>query len=211
MLHVPQGQIWDLDRSLMLAVNGSWGGGWDTFWWLVTQPWFWTPLFVAAIWMMWKQFGWRGMLIALGFVVLGLALADQTANFFKNHTPKFRPTRTLLPWDGVPYNTLIHTVKSLFTGVNYIGGNFGTVSGHAATAMAIGLTSAGIIRRRWYWFAAVAYVVLTSFSRMYLGVHFPLDILFGLTAGTLIGLAMLWLWRVVNKKHTIPVRGSQSK
>ena len=206
MLHVPQGQIWDLDRSLMLAINGSWGASWDGFWWLVTQPWFWIPFFVATIWLMYRQMGWRWMLVALGLVVLGLALADQTANFFKTYTPKFRPSRTLLPWGeaAVPYNTLIHTVKSLFTGVNYIGGNFGTVSGHAATAMAIGLTSAGIIRRRWYWFAAGMYVVLTSFSRMYLGVHFPLDILFGLTAGTLIGLAMLWLWRRTNKQYSKP-------
>lgn len=194
MTHVPEGNIWDLDRELMLAVNGSWGPGWDMFWWLVTQPWFWVPLFLATVWLMYKKLGWQGMLVALGFVVLGLALADQTANFFKTHTPKFRPTRTLLPWDGVPYNSLIHTVKG------YIGGNFGTVSGHAATSMAIALTSAGILRRRWFSFAVGAYVVLTAFSRMYLGVHFPLDILFGLTAGTLIGLAMLALWRWTNQK-----------
>ena len=194
MEHVPVGAIWDLDRELMLAVNGSWGAGWDTFWWLVTQPWFWIPLFVATLWVMQRQMGWRGMLIALGFVVLALALADQTANFFKNNTPKFRPTRTLLEWDGVPFNTLIHTVRG------YIGGNFGTVSGHAATAMAIGLTSALIIRRRWYWYAAGAYVVLTSFSRLYLGVHFPLDVLFGLTAGTLIALLAHWLWRLTTGK-----------
>lgn len=203
MEHVPVGSIWDLDRSLMLTLNGSWGDGWDGFWWLVTQPWFWTPLFVATIWMMYKRLGLRGMLIALGLVILGLALADQTANFFKTHTPKWRPSRTPLPWgeEGVPFNSLIHTVKSLFTGENYIGGRFGTVSGHAATSMAIGLTAAGIMRRRWFSLAMVVYVVLTSFSRIYLGVHFPLDIVFGLTAGTLIGLAMLWLWRLINKKY----------
>jgi undecaprenyl-diphosphatase len=173
----------------MLSVNGSWGAGWDTVWWLVTQPWCWTPLFVATLWLMWRRMGWRGMLLALGFIVLGLALADQTANFFKTHTPKFRPTRTLLLWEGVPYNTLIHTVRG------YIGGNFGTVSGHAATAMAIGVTAAGIVRRRWFSLAIGVYVALTSFSRLYLGVHFPLDIVFGLTAGTLIGLLMVWLWR----------------
>jgi undecaprenyl-diphosphatase len=195
MLHVPQGPLWDLDRTLMLSVNGSWGAGWDTFWWLVTQPWFWTPLFVATLWLLWRRMGWRGMLLALGFIVLGLALADQTANFFKTHTPKFRPTRTLLLWEGVPYNTLIHTVRG------YIGGNFGTVSGHAATAMAIGVTAAGIVRRRWFSLAIGVYVVFTAFSRLYLGVHFPLDILFGLTAGTLIGLLMVWLWNLTVKKY----------
>jgi undecaprenyl-diphosphatase len=194
MQHVPQGKIWDIDRALMLDINGSWGAGWDTFWWLVSQPWFWTPLFVATIWLLCRRFGWQWMLIALGFIILGLALADQTANFFKGHTPKFRPTRTLLDWGGVPYNTLIHTVKG------YIGGNFGTVSGHAATSMAIGFTAAGIYRRRWFSCLMGIYVVLTCFSRMYLGVHFPLDIIFGLTAGTLIGLLMLWLWRFTNRK-----------
>jgi undecaprenyl-diphosphatase len=138
------------------------------------------------------------MLLALGIIVIGLALADQTANFFKTHTPKFRPSRTLLPWGDaqVPFNSLIHTVKSLFTGQNYIGGNFGTVSGHAATSMAIGFTAAGIYRRWWFTLLMAIYVVFTSFSRIYLGVHFPLDILFGLTAGTLIGLLMTWLWRL---------------
>ncbi len=196
MVNTPQGQIWDIDRALMLTLNGSWGTGWDIFWWVVTQPWFWTPLFVAALWLMWRQMGWRGMLIAFGFVVVGLALADQTAGFFKTHTPKFRPIYTTLPWGGVPYNSLIHAVSL----DGHVFGSFGTVSGHAATAMAIGLTSACIVRRRWFWWAVGAYVVLTSFSRIYLGVHFPLDVLFGLTAGTLIGLAMVWLWNRVNKK-----------
>lgn len=205
MLNVPEGKIWDLDRALMLDINGSWGAGWDTFWWLTTQPWFWTPIFVATIWVMYKQLGWKKMLIALGIVILGLVLADQTANFFKAHTPKLRPLRTLLPWgdEGVPYNTLIHTVNHLFTGKAY-GGTIGTVSGHAATSMAIGLTAAGVIRRRWFSWVMGTYVALTSFSRLYLGVHFPLDVLFGLTAGTLIGLLMLWAWRFTNRRITGP-------
>ncbi len=196
MLHVPEGRMWDLDRALMLGVNGSWGAGWDGFWWLVTQPWFWTPLFVATIWLLWRRLGTRGMLLALGVIVLGLALADQTANFFKTFTPKFRPIYTALPWDGdVPYNTLIHSVSL----DGHIFGKFGTVSGHAATASAIGITAAGIIRRWWFTSAMVVYIVLTAFSRMYLGVHFPLDILFGLTAGTLIACAMLALWNKFGK------------
>lgn len=190
----PVGAIWDLDRTLLLAVNGSWGGGWDLFWWTVSQIWCWIPLYVAMIWLLYRKFGWRQMLVAVGLVILGLALADQTANFFKTHASKYRPTHTSILWDGVPYNSLVHTVKG------YTGGWFGTVSGHAATSMAIGLTAAGIYRRWWFSLAAATYIVLTCFSRMYLGVHFPLDILFGLTAGTLISLLMLWLWRIINRK-----------
>ncbi|MDR2912048.1 MAG: phosphatase PAP2 family protein [Alistipes sp.] len=199
MEHIPEGCIWDLDRTLMLAINGGWGAVWDGFWWLVSQPWVWLPLFVATVWTMCRQLGTRRMWVAMGLVILGLALADQTANFFKRNTPKYRPTHTQLMWDGAPYSEQIHTTHNLFTGREYRGGNFGTVSGHAATAMVIALTAAGIIRRRWYSFAAGAYVALTCMSRLYLGVHFPLDILFGLTAGTLLGLAMLRLWRATMK------------
>jgi undecaprenyl-diphosphatase len=188
----PEGYIWDLDREWLLALNGSWGAGWDNFWWLVSQGWFWTPLYVAFIGVMWWRFGWKKMLIGLALVVLGLALADQTANFFKTFTPKFRPSHTVILWEGVPFNEWVHTVRG------YVGGEFGTVSGHAATSTAIALTGAGICRRWWLWIFAVLYVVLTCYSRIYLGLHFPLDITFGVTAGTIIALAMLLIWRAVN-------------
>jgi undecaprenyl-diphosphatase len=196
MLHVPQGQIWDFDRQAMLAVNGDWGSGWDIFWWTISQPWLWIPLYVATLWMMYRRMGLRGMLVAFGFVVAALALADQTANFFKTHTPKFRPLYTSLAWDGMPYNELLHIPD--VDGHRY--GRFGTVSGHVATATAIGMVSAGILRRRWFTVAMCAYVVLTAFSRMYLAVHFPLDVVFGFTAGVLIGFLMLWLWRLTVEK-----------
>lgn len=199
MDHIPVGAFWDFDRSLLLAINGGWGGGWDTFWWTISQIWCWVPLYVAMIGLLWHKFGWRKMLVAVGLVILGLALADQTANFFKNHTPKLRPTHTALLWDGVPYKEWVHVVKD-YTGYDYRGGWFGTVSGHAATSMVIALTAAGIYRRWWFSLAAGIYVVLTCFSRMYLGVHFPMDIVFGLTAGTLWGLVMLWMWRLINRK-----------
>ena len=121
-------------------------------------------MYVAMIWVLWRRLGWRGMLVALGLVILAITIADQTANFFKANPPKFRPSRTLLPWDGVPYNEWVHTVRG------YTGGRFGTVSGHAATSMAIALTAAGIYCRRWFSIMVGAYVVLTCFSRIYLGV-----------------------------------------
>jgi undecaprenyl-diphosphatase len=198
MLNVPQGQIWDFDRQAMLAVNGDWGSGWAIFWWTISQPWLWIPLYVATLWMMYRSLGWRGMLVAFGFVVAALALADQTANFFKTHTPKFRPLYTSLAWNGVPYNEHLHIPD--VDGHRY--GSFGTVSGHVATATAIGMVAAGILRRRWFTWAMCAYVVLTAFSRMYLAVHFPLDVVFGFTAGVLIGFLMLWLWRLTVDRFT---------
>ncbi len=198
-MHIPDGLIWDLDRKLLLILNGGWGDGWDTFWWTVTQPWCWTPMYVLMIVLLWHKYGWRKMLIAIGLVILALTLADQTANFFKQHTPKYRPTYTDLEWLGARFNDWVHTVRD-YTGLEYRGGRFGTVSGHAATSMAIAFTAAGIYRRWWFSLIVGFYVVMTCFSRIYLGVHFPMDILFGLTAGTLIGLLMIWLWRLIDRK-----------
>lgn len=198
-MYIPEGLFWDLDRKLLLALNGSWGEGWDVFWLTVTQPWCWVPLYVAMIWLLWRKFGWRQMLVAVGLVILALTLADQTANFFKNHTPKYRPTYTELDWLGMKFNEWVHTVRD-YTGEEVRGGRFGTVSGHAATSMAIALTAAGIYRRWWFSLMVGAYVALTCFSRIYLGVHFPADILFGLTTGTLIGLLVTWLWRLIERK-----------
>jgi undecaprenyl-diphosphatase len=199
MKHIPVGAIWDLDRELLLALNGTWGEGWDTFWYTISQIWCWIPLYVAMIWLLWHRFGWRKMLIAFGLIILGLTLADQTANFFKNHTPKYRPSHTEMIWDGEIYNSMVHIVKN-YTGADYRGGRFGTVSGHAATSMVIAVIAAGIYRRRWFSLMMAFYVVMTCYSRMYLGVHFPLDIIFGLTVGTLLGALMLWFWRLINKK-----------
>lgn len=199
-MYTPTGPVWDFDRSLLLAINGGWGEGWDTFWWTVTQIWCWIPLYAVMMWLFYRRLGWQQTLLVVGLVVLGMALADQTANFFKNHTPKLRPTYTDMLWDGVPYKEWVHTVRD-YTGHEYRGGMFGTVSGHVATSMAIALTAAGIYRRRWFSLMAAIYVVLVCFSRLYLGVHFPLDILFGLLAGTLIGLVMLLLWKLVHRKN----------
>jgi undecaprenyl-diphosphatase len=193
MTNIPEGTIWDWDRAAMLALNGDWGAGGDVFWWAISQPWLWIPLYVAALWLMYKQLGWRGMLIAFVFLVVGLALADQTANFFKGHTPKLRPLYTELMWGVEPFNAQLHIPD--VDGHRY--GSFGTVSGHVATATAIGLIAAGILRRRWFTFAMCGYVVLTAYSRIYLAVHFPLDVIFGFVAGVLIGFLMLWLRRLL--------------
>lgn len=196
---IPQGFIWDWDRAAFLALNGDWGASWDTFWWLTSQAWFWIPLYAAFVALAWRKLGWKRTLIGLALVVVGLVAADQIANLFKNWplTSKFRPTHTDLLWNGTPFNQLVHTVNG------YLGGNFGTVSGHAATTTAIAITSAGICRNRWYAACACIYVLLTCFSRIYLGMHFPMDIIFGVITGTLMGLLMLWFWQLINNRWPV--------
>lgn len=106
----------DIDKQLLLALNGDGGAGWDTFFYIVSARLTWVPLYAAILYAVWKQWGWRRLLWVA--VVLGLCVgaADQICNFFKHFTPKFRPTHT------PDIEAFVHTVRG------YRGGLYGTVS-----------------------------------------------------------------------------------
>jgi len=103
----------DIDKQLLLALNGDGGAGWDTFFYIVSARLTWVPLYAAILYAVWKQWGWRRLLWVA--VVLGLCVgaADQICNFFKHFTPKFRPTHT------PDIEAFVHTVRG------YRGGLYG--------------------------------------------------------------------------------------
>ena len=87
-------QILHIDQQLLLALNGSWGGFWDTFFYIVTARLTWIPLYAAILYFAWRRIGTRNllwMLVCLGVAVIA---ADQICNFFKHYTPKLRPSHT---------------------------------------------------------------------------------------------------------------------
>lgn len=129
------------------------------------------------------------MLFALLFVGLGVGLCDQVCNFFKRNVPYLRPTHTE---DMLPY---LHTVKG------YLGGLMGTVSGHASTSFCIFLFTSLAVRRRWFTWMMLTYTLLTSYSRIYLGVHWPFQILFGWILGLLVALLMWYLFSRLNDRY----------
>lgn len=87
-------QILHIDQQLLLALNGSWGGFWDTCFYIVTARLTWIPLYAAILYFAWRKIGTRNllwMLVCLGVAVIA---ADQICNFFKHYTPKLRPSHT---------------------------------------------------------------------------------------------------------------------
>ena len=111
-------------------------------------------------------------------VALLIACADQTATLAKEYLPKQRPTHFAAIMADV------HTVNG------YVGGPYGTVSSHAANCFGLALLSSLLIRRRWFAWMMFGWATLVSYSRIYLGVHYPMDILFG----TLEGLFWAFVW-----------------
>lgn len=168
-------EILSVDRNLLLALNGDGGAFWDQFFFFVSEKLTWIPLYILLVYVMWRTLGLRRMLFALLFLVLAVVCVDQIANLFKHGLPKFRPSR------DPAIASLVHTVNG------YRGGLYGTVSAHAGISFAVAIFTSLLFARRWYTWSIFAWALLVSYSRIYLGVHFPLDLLFGALLGTLIG------------------------
>ena len=182
--------MWDsliaLDKQCLLALNGSWGGGWDTFFYVVTARLTWVPLYAALLYAVWRRYGWRGLMWVVLFLGATVVAADQICNFFKHYTPKLRPTHT------PDIEAMVHTVRG------YRGGLYGTVSAHSAISFAIALFTSRLFRKRWFTVAIFLWALLVVYSRIYLGVHFPLDILFGALLGlTLSAVSVRWCLRLM--------------
>lgn len=165
-----------LDARLFLALNGSWGPGWDAFFYLMSDKWIWIPLYLAILGAVWRRWGWRTMLTVLAFIAVAVVLADQVCNVAKHGLQKLRPSH------DPDLVGMVHTVRG------YLGGLYGTFSAHAATCFGIVVFSARLFKRAWYTVFIFLWTAVVCYSRVYLGVHFPLDIL----CGGLVGFAAGW-------------------
>lgn len=173
----------------MLALNFD-GGAWlDSIMWFASGISSWLPLYLVVLFLIFRRYGWKYMLFAFLFMAVGIGICDQVCNLFKSNIPYLRPTRVE---ELKPY---LHTVRG------YIGGTYGTVSGHASTSFSIFLFSSLVMRRRWFTAMMLVYTLLVSYSRIYLGVHFPFQILFGIILGTVVALSLWRLFSYLNKKY----------
>lgn len=172
----------DIDTEALLAINGWHGTFQDALWWMVSAKWASALLLVALIWILLHQ-NRRHALLVLAMLVLAFALADQiSSGLIKHLVERLRPTRE------PSLNNMIHIVN------DYRGGMFGFVSSHAANSFAASTLIALIMRHRLVTFSLFTWALLQCYSRVYLGVHYPGDILGGIVVGVLVG----WLvWRLM--------------
>lgn len=182
-------EILKLDQQALLALNGSWGHFWDMFFFYFSNIPIWIPMYILVVYFMWKKEGTRGFLWAVLCLVIAVTVADQTCNFFKTHTPKLRPTH-------IPdIQDMVHYVKG------YRGGLYGTVSGHAALSFTFAVFTSKFFKKRWYTIAVFSWAAITAWSRIYLGVHFPLDIIFGTALGLTLGFTSFYIYRRIMKNR----------
>ncbi len=172
---------WDREFLVFLNMSGNHTVFLDFFMWMVTQTFIWLPAFLAFFYVVVKGKKKEALLI-VGVTILLFLLCDQiSSSIIKPLVARPRPGKDPLVMDLLQYVN------------NYRGGRFGYLSSHAANTFGFAMFSSLLFKYRWYSIFAFLWAALCSYSRLYLGVHFPLDIISGMVLGLLIGWFCYWL------------------
>ena len=179
-----------IDSDLFLFLNGLHADWMDKVMVFLTDMWAWVPLYLLLIFWAVKQYGKRcwWVFVAVALVVL---CSDQLASHVCK--PVFQRLR---PCYNPGLQDLIHLPKGM------AGGQYGFVSSHAANTFAIATFLTPVLKKFNPWTAIVLFLwaVVSSYSRIYIGYHYPGDILCGALLGALIGLIFWKLFQIVQRK-----------
>lgn len=179
------------DKQAMIFLNNLGSSTFDPFWILVSEKWFWIPLYVIFLYFLYKNFNKKSLFYILLFIVLGITASDQIANIFKFGFERLRPCH------DPSLEGLLREVKC--------GGKFGFYSAHSSNSFFVATYLTILLGKKikqlpyflFVWAAIVAY------SRVYLGMHFPGDIIVGAIMGILLALFFGTLAKKVIKKSEI--------
>ena len=195
-----------IDTEILLAING-WHAPWaDTLMWIISAKATWIPLYLLLIGLLvWRyrkpvmtRVNWLQKVPACVVMIAMIGLAVGAADFIASGILKelvARPRPTRVPeLEGV-----LHLVNG------YRSGRYGFVSSHAANTMVCALLFSMIWRNKIATVGLMLWVAANCYSRMYLGVHYPLDILGGLMVGCLVAMTayvLLWKWGMIANPRT---------
>ncbi|MDR1181059.1 MAG: phosphatase PAP2 family protein [Bacteroidales bacterium] len=189
-------RLLEADQALLLLLNGWHRPFLDMLMYWMTTIWFWTPILLLVLWFMWKYYKKR-MGLVLAFLALSIVFSDQLSGFIKDKAERFRPSHNT----EINHQLHLHVSKD---GEVYKGGSYGFVSSHAANSFSLALLLFYFFKPvhkniRWLFFL---WAILFSFTRIYLGVHYPGDVICGALVGLGCGSFTLWLYSLARKNIT---------
>jgi undecaprenyl-diphosphatase len=147
----------------------------------------WIPLYLSILIYLGVKYKRKFLIIVL-FIILGATLADQISVMFKNHFLRLRPCYE------PELQGLVHLVKG------ECGGMYSFVSSHATNSFNVALLSLLFIKKRWFSISIIIWALVIGYSRIYLGVHYPADVICGSILGALIGWGIYSLYVLTDKK-----------
>ncbi len=178
-----------LDRDVFLYLNNLGSEQWDGFWLFITKQLNWIAIFLIILYLVLKNYGWRHAVLIILMISLLILITDQTTN----HLFKYRFTR-LRPGSDPALDGLMRAVKTSKT--------FSFISGHASNSMAACFFLYTVLKTRVKYIEIMfLWPLVFAYSRIYLGLHYPGDILAGYIWGILMALLVLKLYVKLRDKY----------
>ncbi|WP_431158353.1 phosphatase PAP2 family protein [Winogradskyella poriferorum] len=183
-------QLIELDKSLFLYLNNLGNETWDGLWLVITNKLTFIPLYAFLLFLIFKKFGWKPLLLMVLVIAAMITFTDQITNVFKDGFMRTRPCRA----DGVSDLTRFVAERC---------GKYGFFSGHSSNSMAAAVFGGLVLRP---YFRRLIFILLfwsfvVAYSRIYVGVHYPLDIICGMAFGALSGFLFYRLSQYLIKRY----------
>ncbi len=180
------------DTQLFLFLNGFHSNFWDYFMMMYTSRFIWVPFYVSFAFVMFKNFPWKVNVTCLLLIALIITLCDQTAStLLKPMVERMRPSNP-----DNPISPLVHMVN------NYRGGRYGFPSSHAANSWSMAFFAMYLVKRNKLTIFLCFWALLMSYSRTYLGVHYPGDLLVGTLIGFIYASITYYVFQRVRGEYT---------
>lgn len=178
----------ELDKNLFVFLNSMGSEAYDGFWLFITKQINWIPIFAIIMYLVFKHLGWRHAVLIILVMALLIVLTDQTTNLFKNYFQRLRPV------NNTDLDDVIHFVHKR--------SSFSFISGHASNSMAAAFFLYKVLKPYLKYMGFIfLWPLIFAYSRIYLGLHYPGDILCGYVWGILMALIMLKLYVYLRNRY----------